>query len=87
MDYNRMLGKNICESRKMMMHLRPYAAMCHGYKELMSANITIEDNKLYGEMPDGSKVLLFDGKSWRLDDVGRQMVMQMGAQMGAEPPY
>ena len=55
--------------------------------ELMSANITIEDNKLYGEMPDGSKVLLYDGKSWRLDDVGRQMVMQMGAQMGAEPPY
>ena len=87
MDYNRMLGKDICESRKLMMRLQPYAAMCHGYKELMSANITIEDNKLYGEMPDGSKVLLNDGKSWRLDDVGRQMVMQMGAQMGAAPPY
>ena len=61
--------------------------MYHGYKELMSDNITIEDNKLYSEIPGGSKVLLYDGKSWRLDDVGRQMVMQMGAQMGAAPPY
>ena len=29
--------------------------MCHGYKELMSANITIEDNKLYSEIPGGTK--------------------------------
>ena len=87
MDCNWMLGKNIYESRKLMMRMQPYAAMCHGYKELMSANITIEDDKLYGEMPDGSKDLLYDGKCWRLDDVGRQMVIQMGAQMGAAQPY
>lgn len=64
-----------------------YAAMCHGYKELTSANITVENGNPYGEMPDGKKILLYDGKSWRLDDVGKQMVIQMGTQMEAAPPY
>lgn len=81
-DYNIMLVGNIRNSRKLMMQLQPYAAMCHGYKELTSANITMENGNLYGEMPDGKKILLYDGKSWRLDDVGKQMVMQIGAQLG-----
>jgi len=81
-DYARMLDNKVYETRKLMMHLQPYAAMRHGYSELVNANIALVGDKLYGEMPDGKRILLADGKNWRLDDTAKQMIMQMGNHLG-----
>jgi len=58
------------------MQLQPYAAKYHGFSELTNAYISMETDKLYGEMPDGRRILLADGRSWRLDDVGKQLQSQ-----------
>ncbi len=81
-DYTRMLDNKVYETRKLMMHLQPYAAMRHGYSELVNANIALVGDKLYGEMPDGKRILLADGKNWRLDDTAKQMIMQIGNHLG-----
>jgi len=57
------------------------------FLKMLHENLLITNGNPYGEMPDGKKILLYDGKSWRLDDVGKQMVIQMGTQMEAAPPY
>ena len=81
-DYLRMFGDIAEEQVRFLKKIRPVINPHPGYIELTQAHLDFNRNHVVARFENGKKVILAQGKNWRLDELTRPFVIQMGAQLG-----
>lgn len=81
-DYLRMFGDIAEEQVRFLKKIRPVINPHLGYIELTQAHLDFNRNHVVARFENGKKVILAQGKNWRLDELTRPFVIQMGAELG-----
>ena len=82
-DYLRMMDSITQQQVNFLKKIRPIIFRNSGYWELTHGNICYDDNgNVYVERKGKKPIILAQGKNWRLDELTRPLVVQMGAELG-----
>lgn len=82
-DYLRMMDSITQQQVNFLKKIRPIIFRNSGYWELTHGNICYDDNgNVYVERKGKKPIILAQGKNWRLDELTRPLVVQMGEELG-----
>ena len=82
-DYLRMMDSITQQQVNFLKKIRPIIFRNPGYWELTHGNICYDDNgNVYVERKGKKPIILAQGKNWRLDELTRPLVVQMGEELG-----
>lgn len=81
-DYLRMMGEMAEEQVRFLRKIRPGIYPHPGYFELTQARLDFGRNTVVAKFDSGKEVTLAEGKNWRLDELTRPLVVQMGTELG-----
>lgn len=81
-DYLRMMGELADEQVRFLRKIRPVIYLHPGYFELIQARLDFDRNNVVAKFYSGKEVTLAEGKNWRLDELTRPLVVQLGTELG-----
>ena len=81
-DYMRMMDKLSSEQIEFLRKIRPVIYLHPGYFELIQARLDFDRNNVVAKFYSGKEVTLAEGKNWRLDELTRPLVVQLGTELG-----
>lgn len=80
-DYARFLTDTIEKAEGFMLKAVEYISPHDGYNQLIKADVSFDDDKLFATLDSGKKIVIADGNQWRLDRIGFPLVNAAGAEI------
>lgn len=81
-DYMRLLAREKAEFKTFMTGSQSFVLPKLGYNAIVNSRLSIGEDTVTAVLDDGSEVLIADGHSWRLDDIGLPYLLSLGKQLG-----